>query len=133
MKNRVKRALACAMASLVLCTGTQAVVVPTISNAAVKQVEFKKANTYYKICRVKLSNKKKGGYIKVSHTAATTRTKFTIRLAGNRTTWSGSYYYNGLVKKFWLGNDNSYYNVYGKSSKKYTDMWVRTDKNTYFG
>lgn len=131
MKNRVKRALACAMASLVLCTGTQAVVTPTISNAA--SVTFRKANTYYKICRVKHSNKKKGGYIKVLHTAATTNTKFTIKLAGNRTTWSGSYYYNGLVRKFWLGNDNSYYNVYGKSSKKNTNMVVNTYTNTYFG
>jgi hypothetical protein len=133
MTNKLRSALAGAMATLVLCTGTQAVVVPQTSNAASTYVEFKKANTYYKLCRVKLSNKRKDGYIKVSHTAATTSTKFTVKLAGNRTTWSGSYYYNGLQRRFRLGTDNSYYNVYGKSSKKYTNMWVKTDTNTYFG
>ena len=133
MKQRIKRAIACIMASMLLCSAAPTTVIPVSSQAASSCVTFNKANTYYKICRVKHTNKKKGGYITVSHTSATTKTKFTIKLAGNKTTWSGSYYYNGLRKKFWLGNDNSYYNVYGKSNKKYTDMWVHSSTNTYFG
>ncbi len=129
MKLSLKKTAAALMTGVMLCTAAPI----TTMSASAANVTFNKADTYYKICRVKHSNTKKGGYILVSHSAATTSTKFTIKLAGNNTTWSGSYYYNGLQRKFWLGNDNSYYNVYGKSNKKYTDMWVYCSTNTYFG
>lgn len=131
MKLSLKKTAAALMTGVMLCTA--APITTMHASADTASVTFNKANTYYKICRVKHSNKKSGGWILVSHLAASTSTKFTIKLAGNKTTWSGSYYYNGLQRKFWLGNDNAYYNVYGKSSKKYTDMWVKSSTNTYFG